>query len=96
MHQQINKKISKAKFTLFFQRYLVTEYSVSGRDSAADTAVFRSNSLMDCLNNAIRHLHGVQGIALSKAGLLGKRKLDEGKGMMMCKTFLMKINALIY
>lgn len=70
-------KIQNAKCTLFFliipfYRYLVTEYSVSGRDSAADVAVLRSNSLMDCLNTAIRHLHGVQGIALSKAGLIGK------------------------
>ncbi|ODM96395.1 Ribonuclease P/MRP protein subunit POP5 [Orchesella cincta] len=54
-------------------RYLVTEYSVTdGRDSEADNAAIRSSSVLEALTNSIRRLHGVHGVAVSKAGLLVK------------------------
>lgn len=53
-------------------RYLVTEFRLDGKDNVPDVNVLRSNSITDCLTTAIKQLHGIQGVALSKAGLLGK------------------------
>ncbi|CAL8123007.1 unnamed protein product [Orchesella dallaii] len=54
-------------------RYLVTEYSVTdGRDSGANNAAIRSNSVMEALTSSIKRLHGVHGVAVTKAGLLVK------------------------
>lgn len=33
--------------------------------------VTRQNALMEAINKSIRSLHGIQGVALSKAGLYG-------------------------
>ncbi len=32
----------------------------------------RGNALLDGINKSIRNLHGIQGVALCKAGLYGK------------------------
>lgn len=34
--------------------------------------VTRGNALLEAINKSIRNLHGIQGVALSKAGLLGE------------------------
>jgi len=53
-------------------RYIISEIIPTKRKSlAALQNLLTHHNLIAAINKAIRHLHGIQGVALAKAGLMG-------------------------
>jgi len=52
---------------------VVTEIETDGEWKAPTTT--RANALAEAITKSVRTLHGVQGVALCKAGLMGKDRL---------------------